>query len=57
MCTEYYAKRIANKTNGLVDVLFFLIPINVVEVKWNLENAFHTNLGSLLILKVVINVY
>ena len=32
MRTEKYAKRVANKTNGLVDItLFFLIPINF---KW-----------------------
>ena len=29
LCTDYYAKRIANKTNGLVDItLFILFQIN-----------------------------
>ena len=36
MRTELYAKRVANKTNGLVDItLFFLIPngfYNVIHI-------------------------
>ena len=36
MCTERYEERVANKTNGLVDItLFSLIPIgfyNVIHV-------------------------
>ena len=33
MCTEQYAKRVTNKTNGLVDItLFSLIPISFITL-------------------------
>ena len=33
MCTEQYAKRVANKTNGLVDItLFSLILISLIKL-------------------------